>query len=278
MTSPPPHVAVSNYKGGVGKTSLAQGLTVAAAEAGDRVLVIDMDAQGNLTRRLRAPLSPNPDERFGASLADVLQRPAKGEIERILVPCGYGGIYSERISVAPTHFDLELLARTAGQAASERRLLRALAGVTDDFDLVVIDTPPRLFCHLIDIAWTASDVILMPCEGEYEAVEAARRVKERVLEDRHTLNPDLEIAGMVVSRYRSNLTLHKQRAKEMEKIVGAEGICPTRLPELVAFKNMSEKALPIVECGSEGRHMASLYRDVYKWSRDRINTVMKGAA
>ncbi|MFJ8856338.1 ParA family protein [Streptomyces sp. NPDC102437] len=278
MTAAPPHVAIANHKGGVGKTAVAQGLTVAAAEAGHRVLAIDMDSQGNLTRRLRAQVSTDPDARQKASLASVLQRPGRGEIERILVPSGYGGIYTDRIQIAPAHLDLELLPRTAAEAASERRLLRALAGVVDDFDLVIIDCPPNLLSHQIDVAWTATDVILMPCEGEYEAVEAARRIKERVSADRHTLNPELAVAGMVVSRYRQSLAVHRKRVGEMEKIVGPDGICPTRIPELVAFKKMSENARPIGECGPEGRQMEFIFKDVYEWTRNRIETVMKDAA
>jgi chromosome partitioning protein len=278
MTALPPHVAIANHKGGVGKTGLSQGLAVAAAEAGHRVLVVDMDAQGNLTRRLRAQVPTDPDERQHSSLAAVLQRPSKGEIERVLVPCGYGGFYSERITIAPAHLDLELLSRTAAQAASERRLLKALMGVVADFDLVLIDCPPNLLSHQIDIAWTASDVLLLPCEGEYDAVEAARRISERVVADRDTLNPELEIAGIVVNRYRSNLAVHQKRAGEMAKIVGPEGVCPTRLPELVAMKNMAELAKPLEQCDAQGRAMAPLFRDVYQWSRQRIDIVMKGAA
>ncbi|MFI9206492.1 ParA family protein [Streptomyces sp. NPDC053048] len=278
MTALPPHVSIANHKGGVGKTGTAQGLAVAAAEADHRVLVVDMDAQGNLTRRLRAQVSADPDERQRNSLASVLERPARGEIERVLVPCGYGGIYSDRIRIAPAHLDLELLPRSAAQAASERRLLKALAGVVVDFDLVLIDCPPNLLSHQIDIAWTASDVLLLPCEGEYDAVEAARRIAERVTADRDILNPDLAIAGMIVNRFRTSLSVHHQRADEMAKIVGAEGVCPTRLPELVAIKNMAELARPLAEIDGQGKAMAALFTDVYKWSRERIETVMKGAA
>lgn len=278
MTELPPHVALANHKGGVGKTSVGQGLAAAAAEEGHRVLVVDMDAQGNLTRRLRAQISDDPDVRQRQSLADVLQRPAKGEIERILVPCGYGGIYSERITIAPAHLDLELLPRTAAQAASERRLLRALHGVVEEFDLVLIDCPPNLLSHLIDVAWTASDVLVIPCEPEYDAVEAARRIAERVNQDRDTLNPDLVIAGFIVNRFRSNLTLHQRRSEEISSIIGPESVCPTRLPELTAFKDMAENAQPIIECDARGRAMAPLMRDVYQWVRDRTEKVMGGAA
>jgi hypothetical protein len=82
------------------KTGVAQGVVTAAAEAGHRVLVIDMDAQGNLTRRLRAQVPAALEDRAAASLAAVLQRPALGEIARILVPCGYDDpTYRENITL-----------------------------------------------------------------------------------------------------------------------------------------------------------------------------------
>lgn len=277
MTAPPPvippHVSVPNHKGGVGKTSTIQGLAVAGAEAGERVLVVDMDAQGNATRRLRADLPDDPAARAAQSLAGVLERPVRGGAARVLTPCGYGGIYTERITVAPAHLDLELLARTAAQAAAERRLLTALTGVVQDYDLVLIDCPPNLLSHQIDIAWTASDFLFLPCEAEYDAVEAARRIKERVSRDRDTLNPDLEIAGIVTTRYRANMGVHQKRADEMEKIAGPGGVCPVRIPELAVVKNMSEFAKPLSECGSQGRDMASLYRDVYAWMRSRVSAL-----
>ncbi|MFJ7209777.1 ParA family protein [Streptomyces sp. NPDC098789] len=270
----PPHVAVANHKGGVGKTGLAQGLVTAAAEAGQRVLVVDMDSQGNLTRRLRARVPQAPEERAHASLASVLQRPAVGEVERILVPCGYDDpVYSERITIAPGHLELELLALTAGTAASEKRLLRALHGVSDAFDLVVIDCPPQLLSHQIDIAFSAADVLLLPCEPEYDAVESARRIYERIDRDRHTLNPDLAVAGVVPNRVRSNLVVHQKRLGQMSDMWGL-AVCPVHVTELVAIKNQSENAQPLRSDGTDGRKAADTFRDVYDWARPRIDAVM----
>ena len=77
-----------------------------------------------------------------------------GEIERILVPCGYPDpVYRDKITIAPAHLELELLSLTAGTAAAEKRLLRALQGVTDDFDLVVIETPGPAEAHVADFEW-----------------------------------------------------------------------------------------------------------------------------
>ncbi|MCG0068446.1 ParA family protein [Streptomyces tricolor] len=275
-TDVPPHIAVANHKGGIGKSFLTQAIAVAAAETGHYVLVIDMDAQGNVTRRLRAQLPAAPEQRAAASLAAVLPNPGRGDAARILTPCGYGGIYTERIMVAPADLDLELLALTAGQPAAERRLLRALTGVVAPFDLVLIDCPPSLLSHQIDLAWTASDYVLMPCEAEFDAVQSARRIRERIERDSHKLNEDLRIAGIIVNRYR-NLAVHKNRAEEMEKISGPGGVCPVRIPELTSLKDMSENARPIAENGSQGRDMAALFRDVYTWTRTRISELEKAA-
>jgi chromosome partitioning protein len=253
-------------------------MAAAAAEAGHRVLVVDMDPQSNVTRRLGVRLPADLDARIDATLAGVLPRPRRSAAARILTPCGWGSIYTERIDVAPGHLDLELLASTAAQASSEKRLLTALAGVTDGYDVVMIDCPPNLLSHLIDNAWTASDQLWVPVEPEFDAVEAARRVVERVEQDRDTLNPDLQVGGFVINRFRTSLSLHQTRADEVASILGPEAVCPVRLPELVAFKNSSEAAAPLAEQGSDGRAMASLIRDVYKWQRERTTTLMGAAA
>jgi chromosome partitioning protein len=271
----PPHWAYATHKGGVGKTLLLQATAAAAAEVGHQVLVVDMDPQSNATRRLRARVPQDPEQRAAVSLAAVLGRPSRGDVAGVIAPCGWGGLYTESIMVAPGHLQLELLASTAAHAASERRLLTALAGVVDDYDVVLIDCPPNLLSHLIDNAWTASDLLWVPTEPEYDSVEAARRVHQRVIADRDTLNPDLEIGGLIVNRYRSSLTLHQQRAGEVAAILGGDSVCPVRLPELVAIKNASEHAAPLRELGSGGRDMAALARDMYAWMRQRTESLSR---
>ncbi|MFC3236916.1 ParA family protein [Streptomyces nitrosporeus] len=269
---------MANHKGGVGKTSTTVGLAAAAADAGERVLVVDMDPQGNSTRRLRAQLPAALEDRAAASLAGVLPSPGRGEAARIVTSCGWSAPYSSRIDVLPSDLDLELLGLTAGLPGAERRLLRALTGVVDTYDLVLIDCPPSLLSHLTDNAWTASDYLVVPCEAEFESVQAARRVSERITRDRHNLNPDLSIAGIIPTRYRAALGVHRARLEDMAKISGPEAICPTRFPELAVMKTATEKALPLAECGSQGRDMAALFRDAYTWLRKRISHLQESAA
>jgi chromosome partitioning protein len=273
-----PHWAFSTHKGGVGKTLLVMLMAAAAAESGKRVLVVDMDAQANATRRLRVALPQDLDARVAATLAGVLIRPTRGIAASVIAPCGWGGIYTDHIDVAPGHLDLELLASTAAQASSERRLLTALAGAVDDYDLVLIDCPPQLLGHTIDIAWTAADLVIVPVEPEYDSVEAARRVAERVLADRDTLNPDLQVGGYMINRYRSSLSLHQSRANEVATISGPDAVCPIRLPELVALKNSTEEARPLAELGTQGLNMAALARDIFQWQFDRSRVLMGAAA
>lgn len=275
--SAPPHWSVTTHKGGVGKTSVVTAIAGAAAELGLRVLVVDMDPQANATRRLAVwGPSGGPDDRSRASLAGVLTRPAVGAAQAILRPCGWPEPYASRIDVAPAHLDLELLAGSAAQANSSRRLLTALAGVVNAYDLVLIDTPPSLLSHLIDNAWTAADVVFVPTGGEYDDIEAARRVAERVIRDRDTLNPDLAVGGFLITRYRSSLSLHEQRAGEVESILGPGAVCPFRIPELVAFKNSTERAMPLNLLEYQGRQMALLAQQIFVWMQGRSQAILNG--
>jgi chromosome partitioning protein len=270
-----PHWAYSTHKGGVGKTLEVLLDAAAAAEAGHRVLVVDMDAQANATRRLHVDLPADPDEKVSATLAGILTRPRRGDVASVIRPCGWGGIYTERIDVAPGHLDLELLASTAAQAGSEKRLLTALAGAVEDYDIVLIDCPPNLLSHLIDNVWTASDLVFVPVEPEYDAIEAARRVSERVAADRDTLNPELMVGGFIINRYRAALSLHQARADEVATIAGPDAVCPIRLPELVTLKNSTETGAPLsAQSGSQAAAMGSLARDIYEWKRERTRTLM----
>ncbi len=276
-TSTPPHWALSSHKGGVSKTTLTTLIAAAAADAGQRVLVVDMDPQANATRRLAARLPHDPQARSAASLAAVLTRPRPGDAGRVIVPSGWPDPYASRIDIAPAHLDLELLPATAAQPGSSRRLLTALTSVVNEYDLVLLDCPPSLRGHLVDIAWTASDVVWLPTEPEYDSIEASRRVIERVEMDRDLLNPDLEIGGLICTRYRQPLGLHQQRRIELATVLGPGGLCPWTVPELSIIKQAGEMAVPIGSLPS-GAPMATLATEVYRWMCARAATVAARAS
>ena len=260
----PPHIALSSHKGGCSKTLITVLLAAAAAETGRKVLVVDIDPQANATRRLATRLPRNPEARSDASLAAILHRPRPGDAGRVIVPCGWPDPYPSHIDVAPAHLDLELLPATAATPGASRRLLTALTGVSAAYDLVLIDCPPSLRGHLVDVAWTATDMVFVPCEPEYDSIEAARRVIERVDLDRDLLNPDLQVGGLVCTRYRHPLGLHRQRRSEMRSVLGPGSVCPWTVPELTLLKSVSELATPLALLASGGS-MAVLARDMLAW-------------
>jgi cellulose biosynthesis protein BcsQ len=176
------------------------------------------------------------------------------------------------VHVAPGHLDLELLPETAASPGASRRLLVALTGVVDAYDLVLLDCPPSLRGHLVDLAWTATDLVWIPTEPEYDSIEAARRVLERVAMDRDLLNPDMQVGGLVVSRYRQSLGVHQQRAVELAAVLPG-GVCPWRIPELAVLKSLVELAVPLAGLSTGGGPMRVVAREVFQWMLHRASQI-----
>lgn len=198
-----PHItSIANNKGGVAKTEVTCQLAAALARKGKRVLVVDMDPQANATRRLGVewdPADPIP------TMSEVIAAAQDGAGQGAVLACGWDSALApegERIDVLPSRFDLINRESEAGVVGAVRRLTKALHGWVDEYDVVLIDTRPDLG-HLVQMALAASDTVLIPCDPNYDSIEAAIRVRDFVA--RHSadlMNPDLAIAGVVVTRRR----------------------------------------------------------------------------
>jgi len=198
-----PHItSIANNKGGVAKTEVTCQLAAALSRKGKRVLVVDMDPQANATRRLGIewdPADPIP------TMSEVIAAAQDGAGQGAVLACGWDGVVApegERIDVLPSRFDLINRESEAGVVGAVRRLTKALHGWVDEYDVVLIDTRPDLG-HLVQMALAASDTVLIPCDPNYDSIEAAIRVRDFV--GRHSadlMNPDLAIAGVVVTRRR----------------------------------------------------------------------------
>src|SRR5262245_40489503 len=152
-------VAISNQKGGVGKTTTAVNLAAAYAALGRSVLVVDVDPQGNATSGLGYPRA-----KVDAGLYDVMFE--LRELESVLLPSEH-----ERLHILPANRDLvgaEL--ELVGVPNRERRLKRVLAAVRDRYDEVLIDCPPSLGLLTVN-ALVAADAVLIPLQAEYFAME-----------------------------------------------------------------------------------------------------------
>jgi chromosome partitioning protein len=180
-------IACANQKGGVGKTTTVVNLASYLAIAGDRVLIIDLDPQGNATSGLgvdRSGLERSTYDSIvdGAALQAVVLRDVSDGLD--LAPA----------TIALAGADVEL----AGVTARERRLRRLLEPIVDDYDVVLIDCPPSLGLLTVN-ALTAADAVLIPLQSEYYALEGLTQLLATIDLVRDHLNPRLSIDGVVVT-------------------------------------------------------------------------------
>ena len=190
-------IAVANQKGGVGKTTTTINLSACLAEMGKRVLIIDIDPQGNATSGLGIDRKRVKASTYDVLLDDV--SPVAAKVESKI----------KGLSVVPATIDLagaeiELVPRIS----RESRLKQALEPVREQFDFVLMDCPPSLGLLTIN-ALTAADSILIPIQCEYYALEGLTQLMDTFRLVREALNPSLEVEGVVLTMFdgRTNLSI-----------------------------------------------------------------------
>jgi chromosome partitioning protein len=199
---------IANQKGGVGKTTTTVNLAAGLSQIGQRVLVVDLDPQGNATMgsgidKRTLELSVYDVLLDSASIAEARQRSAKG---------GYDVLGANR-ELAGAEVELVELDRR------DRRLKRALAAVSGDYDFVLIDCPPSLSLLTVN-GLTAAHGVLVPMQCEYFALEGLSDLVNTIKQVHANLNPDLQIIGLLRVMYDARITLQQQVSEQLKAHFG----------------------------------------------------------
>jgi len=240
-------ISFANQKGGVAKTTTTLNLGVALAEQNLRVLLCDLDPQGNLT--MSQGLNPDTIER---SMYDVLVH--RLPIEQI--------IHDGEIDLAVASIDLAgaELALSA-MIGRERSLEKALAPVLDRYDFVVIDTPPSLGLLTIN-ALVASNGVIVPVQCEYLSLRGLVQLENTLSMIRENLNPHVGIEGILPTMYDSR-TLHSREALEILTENFGDLVFKTRIRKTIRYAEAPVKGSSVLKYDPTGS-AAQAYRDLAK--------------
>jgi chromosome partitioning protein len=240
-------IALANQKGGVAKTTTTLNLGVAFAEQGHRVLLVDLDPQGNLT--MSQGLNPDTIER---SMFDVLVH--KLPIEEI--------IREAEIDVAVSSIDLAGADMAlSSQIGRERALEKALAPIKDRYDFILIDTPPSLGLLTIN-AFVSATGVVVPVQTEYLSLRGLVQLENTLQMVRENLNPHVEIVGIVPTMYDRRLT-HSREADEILRENFGDLVYNTRIRKTVRFAEAPVKGASVLAYEPHGE-AANMYRDLAK--------------
>ena len=226
-------LAVVNQKGGVGKTTTSVNLTAALAQAGRRVLLVDLDPQGNAT------MGSGIDKRtVGRTVYHVLL--GLGELPGVRVRVERGGFDLLPANRELAGAEIELVELTG----RETRLKNALERVAHEYDFILIDCPPSLSLLTVN-ALTAAQRVLIPMQCEYYALEGLSDLVGTIKRVRANLNPELEIAGLLRTMYDPRNTLSQQVSQQLEDHF-KEKVYRTLVPRNVRLAEAPSYGVPAV--------------------------------
>ena len=227
-------ISVTNQKGGVGKTTTTVNLGASLAYLGKKVLLVDIDAQGNATSGVGIR---KPDVK--EDIYDILVNEV--DIKETILPTSRENLFIVPATLQLAGAEIEL----TSMMARESRLKLALDEIKDDYDYILIDCPPSLG-HLTINAFTASDSILIPVQCEYYALEGLSQLLNTVRLVQKHFNPDLAIEGVLLTMFDARTNLGAEVVEEVRRYF-QEKVYETVIPRNVRLSEAPSHGLSIID-------------------------------
>lgn len=226
-------ISIASQKGGVGKTTTTINLGACLAQESKRVLIVDIDPQGNATSGLGINGNDQRNTIYEALIGQA-------ELKEAVLPTALASLdvvpAGQRLSGA----EVELV----GMMARETRLKGCITKIQEDYDFVLVDTPPSLGLLTVN-SLTASDSVLIPLQCEYLALEGLTQLIGAIRLVQDHLNPSLRIEGVLLTMFDARLNLSRQVAEEARKFF-AERVYKTVIPRNVRLSEAPSFGKPIV--------------------------------
>lgn len=241
-------LGIINQKGGVGKSTTSVNLSATLGEKGQKVLLVDLDPQGNSTSGLGIEKSQNKEHDIYNGL--LKEEPA----EKLIIETNTKGVFLIPATIQLAGAELDL----APVIAREQRLKSVIEPIKNEFDFIIIDCPPSLGLLTIN-ALTAADELLIPIQCEYYALEGVSKLLDSMKMVKTHLNPNLKIFGVLMTMFDKRTSLSKQVVKEVRDFFGPQ-VFDVEIPRTIKLSEAPSYGQAITVYDSSGKGAESYRR------------------